>query len=245
MAIILTDLTSNANTLTNNGASEFTSSLPFTSNNGGCVDLEAGSNQYLSAGDTSSLSLTGTVTLECWVRFESTPSNGVLMPILTKWENATDQDYAMWLFNDGGTLKIQAQISQNGNGTYDGARWNWTPTVDTWYHLALTITPANASATTFELFIDASSQGNGTMFSSDNASSIHNGNSAFYIGRDSVNGGYFDGQIDDVRVWDDIRTGSEITNNRSIRLIGNESNLVAYWTFDSGNTGGSAIFNLI
>ena len=43
---------------------------------------------------------------------------------------------------------------------------------------------------------------------------------------------FFDGPMDEVRIWDDIRTSTEIQNNLSQPLVGNEGGLVAYYRFD-------------
>ena len=42
----------------------------------------------------------------------------------------------------------------------------------------------------------------------------------------------FAGGIDEVRVWDDVRTPTEILNNMNVALTGSESNLVGYWQLD-------------
>ena len=245
MAIILTDATANANTLTNNGATEVSTSLPFVDSIT-AIDLAAASSQYLTAADSVSLSQTGDMTLECWVKFTSTPTSGNLMYILSKVKVTGDQrSYHFLLINDAGVLKLQAQILQDGTTTTrDTFRWNWTPTTGTWYHLALTITPAYASATTFEVYVDAVSQGNGTMIHNGNVSAIHDGTARFVIGQtdDLTAGEYFDGKIDEVRVWSTIRTGTQISDNKGVELLGTESGLQAYWPFETlAATGAVAI----
>ncbi|MCW5550877.1 MAG: LamG domain-containing protein [Verrucomicrobiae bacterium] len=42
------------------------------------------------------------------------------------------------------------------------------------------------------------------------------------------------GNMDEVRVWNRVRTQSEIRNAMSCRLTGSEPNLTAYWNFDDG-----------
>jgi len=44
----------------------------------------------------------------------------------------------------------------------------------------------------------------------------------------------FDGLIDEVRVWRDLRTNEEILDNMHVRLAGNEDDLVGYWPISSG-----------
>lgn len=159
------------------------------------------------------------------------------MMILCKNYDTGQRSYTFSLFNDGGTLKLQAIIDQDGDGvTRDIYRWNWTPSTSTWYHLALTITPGNASATTFEVFIDGVSQGNGTAVVSGNVSGIFNGTAPFQIGCNNQPGTpdqFFDGKIDEVRVWNTVRTSTQINDNKGVRLTGSESNLQAYWPFEA------------
>ena len=44
----------------------------------------------------------------------------------------------------------------------------------------------------------------------------------------------FDGSIDDVRVWTDIRTPAEVLANKGLKLVGTEAGLVGYWPMDIG-----------
>ncbi len=43
-----------------------------------------------------------------------------------------------------------------------------------------------------------------------------------------------DGNLDEVRIWSDIRTQSEIQSYMSRPLTGSESGLVGYWNFNDG-----------
>lgn len=204
------------------------------------LDLESGSSQYASITDASQtgLDLTGDFTLEAWVNFESTPSSGNLMTIISKSLNTGNQrGYEFHLFNDSGTLKYQVNIDQDGDGvTRDVVRWTNTPSTGTWYHLALTCDISAATATTFELFIDSASQGNGTAVTSGNCASIYNNTTAFIVGAYGTPSQYFDGKIDETRVWSDIRTSGEISANYQKELVGDEAGLVAYYKLNNDYT---------
>ncbi|MEQ8517599.1 MAG: LamG-like jellyroll fold domain-containing protein [Cytophagales bacterium] len=54
----------------------------------------------------------------------------------------------------------------------------------------------------------------------------------------------FNGNIDEVRVWNDARTQTEIRDFMCTKLAGNESNLVAYWNFDDAATGSDNVPDL-
>jgi hypothetical protein len=45
----------------------------------------------------------------------------------------------------------------------------------------------------------------------------------------------FDGNIDDVRLWGDIRTPAEIADNYTDKLTGSEGDLEGYWPIDAGS----------
>ncbi len=54
------------------------------------------------------------------------------------------------------------------------------------------------------------------------------------FGRQSVGGLYYQGLIDEVRIWSVTRSGSEIAGAMNARLTGSEAGFVGYWTFDEG-----------
>ena len=45
----------------------------------------------------------------------------------------------------------------------------------------------------------------------------------------------FNGRIDEVRIWDDVRTAAEIADNKDDELVGNENGLVAYYKMSDGS----------
>lgn len=66
---------------------------------------------------------------------------------------------------------------------------------------------------------------------------IHDNASIFglatYVNSGSANTGFYDGLMDDVRVWNDLRTDLEIRYYNTAVLTGGEANLVAYYKCDS------------
>ncbi|HCX21565.1 MAG: hypothetical protein CMB80_21685 [Flammeovirgaceae bacterium] len=90
-----------------------------------------------------------------------------------------------------------------------------------WTHFAATY-----DGTTLTLYED------GIEVYQDNVS-VTTGNTGMTIGF-STGDLYFKGRIDELRIWDDVRTESEIQDNLFVTLTGSESNLVAYYDFNEG-----------
>jgi hypothetical protein len=231
MAIDLNDKTANGNTLTNDGAAEVAGLYAGSTT---ACDLELTETDYLYAADSASLSITGNLTIELWVKLESAPADGSNYCLVEKF-NATgnQRSYAFRYYRSGATYYLRAGLSSNGsNDALVDTAYTLTP--GTAYHLALTITPGNNTTTQFEFFVNGSSIGNGSVIHTLNAVSIYDSTSALAIGSDAdLSTGYLDGIIDDVRIWNDIRTVTEINNNKAVNLVGNEANLVAYYPFET------------
>ncbi|MHC4956028.1 MAG: LamG-like jellyroll fold domain-containing protein [Planctomycetota bacterium] len=101
------------------------------------------------------------------------------------------------------------------------------PTLGQWYHLAGTY-----DGSTMRFFVDGTLVGeleniDYTPFPRFVAGCGYNENAG---GADV----FFAGEIDDLRHWNVVRTGTEIAQTRSQALQGDEVGLAAYWNFDEG-----------
>lgn len=231
MAIDLTDQSPNSNTLTNNGATE-SSDTPFAQSSV-AVDLELSEGDYLWAADSASLSITGDITIEAWVKWENVPANNVSSYVVAKWEVAgSGLSYGAYLFNNAGQMTMRFILSSDGTtSNFDIHSIDIaTPNTGQYYHYAWVF---DASTATAELFIDVVSQGTST----DTETSIADTDTTVRIGsRQESPFDYVDGIVDEVRIWNDKRTSEELGKNKNKRLIGNESGLVAYWPFEALST---------
>jgi len=55
-----------------------------------------------------------------------------------------------------------------------------------------------------------------------------------YFGCDRQQTNYLKGVIDEVRIWNRVRSPQEMTDEMNHRLVGNEPGLIGYWRFDEG-----------
>ncbi len=102
-----------------------------------------------------------------------------------------------------------------------------------WQHIALTY---NSSANDFrmyingiekEIFLEGTNELSGSLF--------NNTNTPIFLGNSQTLLDGFDGIIDGLRIWNDVRTQSEILESIPVELQGNEENLIGYWKMDEDN----------
>jgi hypothetical protein len=170
------------------------------------------------------------VTLEAWIYWTETDANEV--------------DFVM------GKGFEELEIHTGGASSNYGLRFIPTSGVylDTpkdifvsnkWYHVAFVYDPSISLAKGYINGAEVLLTNNGTNPITTN---ITGNVSDFSIGRRNTNMYYFKGHIDEVRVWNKVRTESEIRENMMKNLIGNENGLVAYYRFD--NYDGSTLYDL-
>ena len=103
-----------------------------------------------------------------------------------------------------------------------------TLTAGTWVHVAVTY---DAGTGTMQLYK------NGVL--AQTATSVPTYTEPFLeIGRYS-GANNFNGSIDEVRLWNTVRTGAEISGSMNCELTGDEPGLLAYYNFNQGTAGGA------
>jgi hypothetical protein len=195
--------------------------------------FDASKSQYMTAPDSSSLSITGPLTIEANVKFSSTPTSGNSYAIVAKWDQEgtglTSRSYYAGLKNDSGTLKSEFDTSSNGgNSGVTEASWSWTPTIGVWYQLAWVFDGSGNAI----FYVNGTSQG---TVSGQNTS-ISDQSQDLYIGSTGNGSGgeefFFDGALDDIRIWNTARSSTNINNYLNAYLTGAESGLAAYYPFE-------------
>src|SRR3990167_2123814 len=235
MALFLRDRTSNANNLTNNGAAEITGDAPFAGGGGTVASLVAAESDYLATPDSTSLSITGDITIELWIKRAST---GSFMTMVGKWSQAAGQKSYRVAFLADNTIRFNT----TDDGTNDAINTNSTGTVTNtsdWVHIAVAF---NATTRVTRFYINASLD---TTSGAGSTGAIFDGTNELAIGRSGDGTGtQFDGRMQDIRVWNTVRSGAQISASYQARLIGTESGLQAYYNFDE-TAGGAALFGLM
>lgn len=160
-----------------------------------------GLDQYVDIGNPAGLRISGSFTLAAWVKSEGVPS-GSGATIIAKWgQNIHTDAYALSLRNDGG-LSPNGAVGVWGNcecSAFTGG----SMATNVWYHVAMTYDSANGDN---RLYI------NGQLAASRNRyGGTTPSDRPVQIGREGTSANrYFNGLIDEVRVYNRAITMDEI-----------------------------------
>ena len=157
-------------------------------------------------------------TYECWVNSPSSPvASG---PFTGPMYGAN-----MGIIWDHSSGYVGSAHVRSLSGSFYGASYG-VLTANTWYHLAATYDGTILSA-----------YKNGVLTASVSTSGgLATAIGSLVIGKHATVANYFNGKIDEVRVWTVARSCTEINSNMNAGLVGNEVGLYAYYNFNQSST---------
>lgn len=174
-----------------------------------------GIDDYVRTTNDAELQLT-TGTLEAWVRTGNQASfHGIVVKQIAYGLFVVDGNFATYDWVTTSTLST---------GTYVAD--------ELWHHVAMSFQSGVTNGT--KLYVDGILKLTTTF--SVNAPAGHE--VTIGTGNTNGNGQFFLGSMDEVRIWNVVRTQVEIQNKMNMELAGNESGLVAYYKFNQGTAGG-------
>ena len=100
-----------------------------------------------------------------------------------------------------------------------------------WHHIAITHDPISFEV---NIYIDGVLDETSYTTTYQTAMAVNRIGSS-YISAGPTDGDFFSGQIDEVRVWNEVRSATDIQANYSNELTGSESGLLAYYDFSDGS----------
>lgn len=137
------------------------------------------------------------------------------------------------------TYSARLLISANGT-TNDTLTYPLTTlTTGTWNRLSISWT---ASTSTASFYLNAALLGTATG----TRTAIHDNTSLLYVGASKGSASvqnFFNGLMDDVRVWSTAQTAAQILANNQIQLTGSEGGLQGYWKLNNAATDSTANAN--
>ena len=170
-----------------------------------------GINDYAYILDHPDLDLTSNYTLEAWIFPESF---SWLSGIISKYHTNGSNGYTLRLNQDPPYTGLGFDELETNNSVLDPNQW---------YHIA-----AVKNSNGRRLYV------NGLEVNlSGNPLNVNSNNDPIRIASD-FGGRFFQGRIDEVRIWNISRSEIEINSNMEGSLSGNEDGLVAYYNFNEG-----------
>ena len=176
------------------------------------------------------IDLRQTLTVEAWVKVDAFADTWT--PIIYKGggSDAGDRTYSLWLHANGAvnftTGDGGAQSLQSAGGLVG---------IGQWHHIAAVMDRINGQ---MRLLVDGVQVDSGTVRKTQAFSSA----TPLVIGANvehSASYANLIGSIDEVRLWNVLRSNDEIAAGKDAALNGDETGLVAYWKFDE--TAGAAL----
>ncbi len=185
---------------------------PFQATAGSAINFDGGNNYYYSEAYFDSLP--NDFTIEMWTKPNSIGSQ---MVILTH-----DSEY-MWMGIDASGNFFGLLLDETLGDTVR-ITGTTTATAGDWYHLALT----GETDGNMKLYV------NGREEASTSIGQVETNTGTYWLGTDYGEDYYYDGSIDEVRIWNAVRTPSQIRGNMYTPLSGLPSDLKVYWQFNEG-----------
>ncbi len=210
------DTSGNATTLTESATDSVVAAVGKFHN---AADFELGDTEYLSAADNSALSITGSLTLAAWIRPETVSAGSY--NIIAKWDGANE---SYRLFQNGDEIRLELDSAGNYQETSAA-----NLAVSTYYHVAGVYDSTSQTARIYINGVETASTTTGTI-----PASIGDDAGVFHIGAEDSTGGatgYYDGYIDEARVYNRALSGSEIQ-----RLYNWAPGPFAYYRLDKTST---------
>ena len=192
-----------------------------------------GTGQFVSIADNDNLSFgdglsDSPMTVEAWVFMDQINSRSIVS------KRSGENEWHLVISSDG---RVSVTLADQSTG---GFLFGESPivgfNVGEWYHIAFTY-DGSSLASGINTYVDGVLQ---TQVPSTSGSytAMENTNSPMEIG--TINSGAsfnFDGNIDELKIWNFVRPNFD---DRFSRALGNESNLVAYYSFDE-NAGSTIV----
>ena len=171
-----------------------------------------GNNDYILIPDHAALDLTENYTLEAWIFPESFSWLG---GIISKYQTSAANGYMLRLTHQSPYTGLGFDELVTSTGVLNSSQW---------YHIA-----AVKNGGSRKLYV------NGIEHNiSGSALNVSANSDPLRIGSD-YSGRFFDGRIDEVRIWNVAREQDDIIATMDTVLSGSEPGLVAYYTFNEGS----------
>ena len=211
-------------------ANEAPTDLTLAVNSGISLNTDGGNNAYLQTVNGGAIvGGLGQFTIE--MEFSGTNPTGGDVPLFSYHVGGASDEIELGINETGGAYELYIEIGEQAH-SFNG--YDASVLMDGADH-QISLTWDNASGD-WQIFVDGTLVANGTGIATGHSIA---GGGTIVLGQeqDSLGGGFdstqvFQGTLYDVRVFDDVRTPAEISNNLFSQVDASEPGLVADWRMD-------------
>jgi hypothetical protein len=162
------------------------------------------------------------ITIEAWARFSALPFFGTI--VAKPFGNGTGDSYSIWY--EQGRINGGA----NPSSVATGIGLAFAPTLGDWHHFTFTFDHTSQAQ---RLYVDGVLAASGTT-----PATVEYDDHPLLIGGDENGGspgGFFQGDIDEVKIWRSVRDATEVPLDVHSCTPGSFTGLAGYWPLDEGS----------
>ncbi len=202
-----------------------------------------GSNDYVNIPSTTNLPTgQGARTISLWLNQRTRATGATIGPFFSMLNGGSGQAFGLQLTSIAATNCINAGSSPNVFLFTDGVNSNnnicvtgsQIPSLNAWHHIVFIFN----GSTDFAYYLDGTSALTGTF-----GTTINTNTTGINIGVNSASSYYFDGLLDDVRIYNRALSAQEVQDLYNATKVGavrvttvSDTGLVGYWNMDDGTS---------
>ncbi|MBK8699307.1 MAG: hypothetical protein IPN29_07070 [Saprospiraceae bacterium] len=202
----------------------------FSQGAGNALLFHSGTRNMVEIPDHPSLDLGSAFTIEAWI-YRTGAGNWQGIVSKSNYSGGyTNTSYVIKLLSTTNGISLWL-TSNGGESGRSGTDLGTALTLNEWVHLAVTYSAASGT----RIYYNGVLQTSGPHWGFGNPASLYNSSTALRIGTDHQGGDGFPGRIDEVRIWNVVKSEAQIREMMHRRLTGSEMGLSGYWRFDEGS----------
>lgn len=178
---------------------------------GNALTFATASSRRVDIPHSASIAPTSAMTVEAWVKPASTPGSSTNYQLVTKGSYGAMTGYRFYSAGYGAAGSLQFEVGDGSQRLTVSSGSTKLNNFSHWYHVVATYGSGTA-----KVYIDGNQVGSASL----SLSSIASTGGILSIGSGSGGGEYFDGSIDEVKIYNRALSADEVANNYAAQSAG-------------------------